>query len=178
MKQAHSISVITISWKCWKTPSLQISTNEHEDFSIMPGMEVFITGCQQSCGKVMFSVVSISVSTGGSHVTITRDPLDLTTQRLSPPPSVLGPDPNPLCIALSLWSLYCRKLVVSIGLKYLLVSIWIQSVFVLRDIDMHRRRRLISSATIVAPIYSLSCCNSKHIAQNTTVCYPFEGHFN
>ena len=69
MKQAHIISVITISWKCRKTQSLQISTNEHEDFSIMPGMEVFITGCQQSCGKVMFSVVSVIVSTRGQTPT-------------------------------------------------------------------------------------------------------------
>ena len=43
MKQAHIISVITISWKCRKTQPLQISTSEHKDFSIMPGMEVFIT---------------------------------------------------------------------------------------------------------------------------------------
>ena len=42
------------------------------------------TASQQSCGKVMFSVVSVN-GVGGSHVTITHDALNLTIRHPNPP---------------------------------------------------------------------------------------------
>ena len=57
-----------------------------------------ITTRHRSCGKVMFSVVSICLYTGqkaGSHVTIACDTLDFTVQGLHTlPPS---PDMGPHC---------------------------------------------------------------------------------
>ena len=52
-----------------------------------------VTARRRSCGKVMFSVVSVCAQGGGEcHVTITNDALDLTVQGLPPcpsPPSVM-----------------------------------------------------------------------------------------
>ena len=48
------------------------------------------TACRRSCDKIMFSYVSVhqlvSLSTGGSHVTITHDAYDLNVLGLLPPP--------------------------------------------------------------------------------------------
>ena len=41
---------------------------------------LIITACQQGCGMVMFSVMWVCQSTGGVHVTINHDVLDLTIQ--------------------------------------------------------------------------------------------------
>ena len=43
-----------------------------------PSPGPIFTARQRSCGKVMFSVMSICLSMGGPHVTITHDALDLT----------------------------------------------------------------------------------------------------
>ena len=42
---------------------------------------------KRSCGKVMFSRVSVCHCVGGPHVTITHNPMDLTVQDSPPPPS-------------------------------------------------------------------------------------------
>ena len=54
--------------------------------------KTFITACQRSFGKVMFSLVSVSPrgGGGGSHVTITPNTLDLTVQALIRPFKILA----------------------------------------------------------------------------------------
>ena len=60
-----------------------------------------ITIRQRSCGKVMFSVVSVHHSVqGGSYVTITHDALDFNVQGLFPPPI---PRPWALPHATDIW---------------------------------------------------------------------------
>ena len=54
-------------------------------------LDSFIASRQRSCGKIMFSVVS--VCPGGPHVTTTHDALDLTVQGTAqpcPPPPDMG----------------------------------------------------------------------------------------
>ena len=49
---------------------------------------MLITARQRSCGKIMFSHVSVCLILlrgGGTHVTITHDELDLTVQDPQPP---------------------------------------------------------------------------------------------
>ena len=75
----------------------------------------FITARQRRCGEVMFSVMTVCLSTEGSYVTITHDASHLTVQgpgtslyryrdlAALPPPSrawdltVEGSPPQPLC---------------------------------------------------------------------------------
>ena len=62
---------------------------------------IIITARQRSCRKVMFSLVSVCLFTGGPHMTITHDALDLTVQGphlldiRHGPPSSPALDPTP-----------------------------------------------------------------------------------
>ena len=71
---------------------------------IIVARSLLVTARQRSCGKVMFSVVSVfPVGEGGSHVTIARAALDLTVQARTPDmgphrtgtPSPVPPDIGP-----------------------------------------------------------------------------------
>ena len=74
----------------------------------MEKLESIITARQQSCGKVMFSFVSVCLQAWGPIVTIKHDALDLTIQG---PPwtrdlTIQGPQPSlnmgPHCTGASL----------------------------------------------------------------------------
>ena len=62
----------------------QISSSVTRNVMAFSEYSMIITVYHRSCGKVMFSLVF--VHTGGTHVTITQDALDLTVQ-VSPGPS-------------------------------------------------------------------------------------------
>ena len=68
--------------------------------------EIFIAR-QQSCGKIMFSVVSVchSVHRGVSHVTIAQDALELTIQGPPQFPALPPPRPPRTCSNLFNWDL-------------------------------------------------------------------------
>ena len=52
-----------------------------------------VTARHRSCGKVMFSLVSVHMIRGDPHVSITHDALDLTVHGPQPPPWTSDPTP-------------------------------------------------------------------------------------